>query len=111
MYDDWIIFRCVNMIPLTLMYTMELTFELLKLLFLNSPNDEFDRVLMTLLILTTRCRDDLDFILIEDVTLFSYDLDFRCISLILRTLYSSLVISVSVDLVDLEDIQYFIIGS
>jgi len=66
---------------------------------------------MTLLILTTRCRDDLNFILIEDVTLFSYDLDFHWISLILRKFYSSLVISVSVDLIDLEDIQYFIIGS
>jgi len=30
---------------------------------------------MTLLILTTKCRDDLDFILIEDATLLSYDLD------------------------------------
>jgi len=32
-------------------------------------------VLMTLLILTTRCRGNLDFILIEDVTFLSYDLD------------------------------------
>ena len=32
-------------------------------------------VLMTLLILTTRCRGNLDSILIEDVTLLSYDLD------------------------------------
>jgi len=32
-------------------------------------------VLMTLLILTTRCRGDLDSVLIEDVTLLSYDLD------------------------------------
>jgi len=31
---------------------------------------------MTLLILTTRCKDDLDFILIEDVTLFGYDLNY-----------------------------------
>jgi len=31
--------------------------------------------LMTLLILTTRCRGDLDFILIEDVTLLSSDFD------------------------------------
>jgi len=30
---------------------------------------------MTLLILTTGRRDDLNSILIEDVTLFSYDLD------------------------------------
>jgi len=33
-------------------------------------------VLMIVLILITRCKDDLDFILIEDVILFSYDLDF-----------------------------------
>ena len=32
-------------------------------------------VLMTLLILTTRCRCDLDFVLIEDVTLLNFDLD------------------------------------
>ena len=30
---------------------------------------------MTLLILTTRCRDDLDFMLIKGVTLLSDDLD------------------------------------
>jgi len=59
---------------------------------------------MTLLILTIRCRDDLDFILFEDVILLSYDLDFYWISLILRTFYLSVVISESVDLVDLEDI-------
>jgi len=68
-------------------------------------------VLMTSLILTNRCRDDLDSISIEDVTLFSYDLDLYWISLILRTFYSSFVISVSVDLVDLEDIQYLMIDS
>jgi len=34
-------------------------------------------VLMILFILTIGCRDDLDFILIEDVTLFSYDLDWN----------------------------------
>jgi len=33
-------------------------------------------VLMTLLILITRYRDDLDFILIEDVALLNYDLGF-----------------------------------
>ena len=60
---------------------------------------------MILLILTTRCRDDLDFMLIEDVTLFTYDLDFCWISLTLRTFYSSLVISVSVDPVELKDIS------
>ena len=32
-------------------------------------------VLMTLLILTTRYRGNLDYVLIENVTLFSYDLD------------------------------------
>ena len=35
----------------------------------------FTDVLMTLLILTTRCRGDIDSVLIEDVTLLSYDLD------------------------------------
>jgi len=29
MYDGWIMIKCVNMIPLTLMYTMGLTFGLL----------------------------------------------------------------------------------
>ena len=33
-------------------------------------------VLMTLLIVITRYRDDLDFILIEDVALLNYDLGF-----------------------------------
>ena len=33
-------------------------------------------VMMTLLILITRYRDDLDFILIEDVALLNYDLGF-----------------------------------
>ena len=61
---------------------------------------------MTLLILTTRCRDDLDFMSIEEATLFSYDLDFYWVSLILRTFYSSLVISVFVELIDLEEIRY-----
>ena len=32
-------------------------------------------ILMILLILTTRCRGDLDSMLIEDVTLLSYDFD------------------------------------
>jgi len=32
-------------------------------------------ILMILLILTTRCRGDLDSLLIEDVTLLSYDFD------------------------------------
>jgi len=33
-------------------------------------------VLITLLILTTRCKNDQDFILIEDITLFTYDLNY-----------------------------------
>jgi len=40
-------------------------------------------VLMILLILTIRCRGDLDSMLIENVTLFTYDLDYGWISLIL----------------------------
>jgi len=32
-------------------------------------------VLMTLSILTTRCRGELDYMLIENVTLLSYDFD------------------------------------
>jgi len=59
---------------------------------------------MILLILNTRCRDDLDFIFIEDVALFSYDLDYSWISLILRMFHSLFVISVFVILIDLEDI-------
>jgi len=59
---------------------------------------------MTLLILTTRYRDDLDFMLIEGVTLFSYDLDYGWINLILMMFSSLIVISVFVVLVDLEDI-------
>ena len=101
MSDGWIMIKCVNMVPLTLMYMMGLTFKLLGAVI---SGWWAWRVLMTLLILTTRCRDDLDFMLIEKITLFIYDLDFCWISLILRTFYSSLVISVSVDLVDIEDI-------
>jgi len=41
---------------------------------------------MTLLILTIRCGDDLDFILIENVTLFSYDLNYDWISLIFENI-------------------------
>ena len=37
--------------------------------------DEFDDILMILLILTIRYRGDLDSMLIEDVTLLSYDFD------------------------------------
>ena len=68
---------------------------------------------MTSLILTTRCRDDLYFMLIEGVTLFSYDLDYGWISLILMMFSSLIVISIFVVLVDLEDIYiyYFMIGS
>jgi len=34
--------------------------------------------------LDTRCKDDLDFLLIEEVTLLSYDLDYSWMNLILR---------------------------
>jgi len=54
--------------------------------------------------LNTRYRDDLDFMLIEDVTLLSYDLDYSWISLILRMFHSLFMISIFVVLVDLEDI-------
>ena len=57
---------------------------------------------MTLLILTTRDRDDLDFMLIKGVTLLSYDLDYSWISLILMMFSSSIVISVFIVLVDLR---------
>jgi len=59
---------------------------------------------MTLLILTTRGKYDLDFMLIEGVTLLNYDLDYSWISLILMMFSSSIVISVFIVLVDLEDI-------
>jgi len=59
---------------------------------------------MILLMLNTRYRDDLDFMLIEDVTLLSYDLDYSWISLILRMFHSLFMISIFVVLVDLEDI-------
>ena len=39
------------------------------------PMMNLSDVLMTLLILTTRCRDDLDFMLIEDVLLVICDFD------------------------------------
>jgi len=66
---------------------------------------------MTLLMLTTRYRDDLDYMWIEDVTFFSYDLGFRWIRLMLKIFHSLFVISVSVDVVELEDIRYFMIVS
>ena len=56
---------------------------------------------MILLLLNTRCRDDLDSMLIEDVTLLSYDLKYSWISLILRMFHSLFVISVFIVLVDL----------
>ena len=78
MYDGWIMIRYVNMIPLTLMYTMGLTFGLLGAISSEFPPlMSLTDVLMTLLILITRYRDDLDFILIENVTLLNYGLDFR----------------------------------
>ena len=61
-------------------------------------------IVMTLFILTTRGKDDLDFMLIEGVTLLSHDLDYSWISLILMMFSSSIVISVFIVLVDLEDI-------
>jgi len=66
--------------------------------------DYINWVLMILLMLNTRCRDDLDFMWIENVTLLSYDLDYSWISLILRMFHSLFVISVFVVLFDLEDI-------
>jgi len=56
---------------------------------------------MVLLLLNIRWRDDLDFMLTEDVTLLSYDLEYSWISLILRMFHSLFVISVFVVLVDL----------
>jgi len=64
---------------------------------------------MTLLMLTTRCRDDLNYMWIEDVTLFSYEHGFYWISLMLRIFHSLFVTSLCVDLVKLEDIQYCVI--
>jgi len=42
---------------------------------------------MILPTLDTRYKDDLDFLLIEDVTLFSYDLDYSWMDLVLRNRY------------------------
>jgi len=66
---------------------------------------------MTLLILTTRCRDDLDLMLIKSVTLLSYDIDYGWISLILMMCSSLSVISIFVALVDFKNIYYFMTGS
>ena len=101
--------RCVNMIPLTLMYMIGWNLDCYELLFQDSSLYKFDRVLMTLLILTTRCRDGLDFILIEGVTFLSYDLDYGWISLILMMCSSVSVISVFVVLVNLEYIYTHIL--
>jgi len=54
---------------------------------------------MILLTLDARYRDDLVFMLIEDTTLVSYDLDYGWI------FYSLFIISVFVVLVDLEDLS------
>ena len=54
---------------------MGLTLDCLELLFLDFALMSLTDVLMTLLILTTRCRGDQDSVLIEDITLLSYDLD------------------------------------
>jgi len=45
---------------------------------------------MILLILISRRRDNLDFILVEEVTLISYDLNYCWISLILKIFHSIL---------------------
>jgi len=66
---------------------------------------------MILLMLIARCKDDQTYMWIEDITLFSYDISFRWITLMLRIFYSLSVISESVDLVELEDIQFFMIDS
>ena len=62
---------------------------------------------MILLTSDIRCRDDRDVILIEGITLFSYDLNYGWISLILRIFHSLFVISVFVVLADLENISVF----
>jgi len=49
--------------------------DCLELLFLDFALMSLTDVLITLLILITRCRGDLNFVLIEDVTLLNYDLD------------------------------------
>jgi len=58
------------MIPLMLVYTMRLTFGPLgAIIFLIIALVSLTDIVMTLLILTTRYRGDLDSMLIEDVTL------------------------------------------
>ena len=67
----------LNVILLMLVYPMRLTSGLLGAIisgFLALMN--LTDVLMTLLILTTRYRGDLDSILIEDITFLSYDLEY-----------------------------------
>ena len=59
---------------------------------------------MILSTLDIKCRDDRDVMLIEDVALPSYDLDYSWINLILRMFRSLFVISVFIVLVDLEDV-------
>ena len=65
----------MNMIPLMLVYTMRLTSGLLGAIIFGLSIDELTDIVMTLLILTTRYRGDLDSMLIEDITFLSYDLD------------------------------------
>ena len=58
---------------------------------------------MILSMLDIRCRDDRDAMLIENVALLNYDLDYSWINLVLRMFCSLFVISVFIILVDLED--------
>ena len=55
--------------------------------------------------LTTRYTDDLDYMWIKDVTLFSYDLDHSWINLVLKMFPSLFVIMIFIVLVDLENIN------
>ena len=59
---------------------------------------------MILSMLDIRCGDDRDVMLIEDVALLSYDLDYSWINLVLRMFCSLFVILVFIVLVGLEDI-------
>ena len=66
--------------------------------------DYINWVLMISLILDTRCRDDRYVILIEDVALHSYYLDYSWVTMVGRILCSLFVILVFIVLVDLKDI-------
>ena len=63
---------------LNTMYMMRLTFWIVwSYHFWIPPSMSMTDVLMTLLILITRYKDDLDFILIENVAHLNYDLGFE----------------------------------